>query len=123
MRMSVPPGWSGHGGVVGGALALSMSHESGVTIEIWEWPRQGALPTPRPREDCDVLFVDQSAWRDVPGYVIAQREGRWARGAASSVNWTPFNALSDGDQPAFTLVAVLTSNPVPLPTRPARTRP
>ena len=27
--------------------------------------------------------------------------GTWARGA-SAANWTPFNALSDGDQPAFT---------------------
>jgi phosphoglycerate dehydrogenase-like enzyme len=40
--------------------------------------------------------------RGLPGYVMAQREGKWARGA-SPANWTPFNALSDGDQPAFTL--------------------
>jgi phosphoglycerate dehydrogenase-like enzyme len=40
--------------------------------------------------------------RGLAGYVVAQREGRWARGV-SSANWTPFNALSDGDQPAFTL--------------------
>jgi len=41
--------------------------------------------------------------RGLPGYVLAQREGRWARGA-SSANWTPFTTLSDGDQPAFSLV-------------------
>ena len=40
--------------------------------------------------------------RGLAGYVMAQREGRWARGV-SAANWTPFNALSDGDQPAFTL--------------------
>ena len=40
--------------------------------------------------------------RGLAGYVVAQREGRWARGATPA-NWTPFNALSDGDQPAFTL--------------------
>jgi phosphoglycerate dehydrogenase-like enzyme len=41
--------------------------------------------------------------RGLPGYVVAQREGRWARGAGPA-NWTPFNATSDGDQPAFSLV-------------------
>jgi phosphoglycerate dehydrogenase-like enzyme len=41
--------------------------------------------------------------RGLAGYVVAQREGRWARGAGPA-NWTPFNALSDGDQPAFSLV-------------------
>ncbi len=40
--------------------------------------------------------------RGLPGYLFAQREGRWARGA-SSANWTPFTSLSDGDQPAYTL--------------------
>jgi len=42
--------------------------------------------------------------RGLAGYVLAQRDGKWARGSTSA-NWTPFNALSDGDQPAFTLVA------------------
>lgn len=41
--------------------------------------------------------------RGLPGYVMAQQQGRWARGAGPA-NWTPFNALSDGDQPAFSLV-------------------
>lgn len=41
--------------------------------------------------------------RGLPGYVVAQRDGRWARGAGAA-NWTPFNALADGDQPAFSLV-------------------
>jgi phosphoglycerate dehydrogenase-like enzyme len=41
--------------------------------------------------------------RGLPGYLAAQREGRWARGAVSA-NWTPFTALADGDQPAFSLV-------------------
>ena len=41
--------------------------------------------------------------RGLPGYVMAQHDGKWARGSTSA-NWTPFNALSDGDQPAFTLV-------------------
>lgn len=40
--------------------------------------------------------------RGLPGYLFAQREGRWARGA-SSATWTPFTSLSDGDQPAYTL--------------------
>jgi phosphoglycerate dehydrogenase-like enzyme len=40
--------------------------------------------------------------RGLPGYIVAQREGRWARGEGPA-NWTPFNALSDGEQPAFTL--------------------
>lgn len=40
--------------------------------------------------------------RGLPGYFVSQREGKWARGATSA-NWTPFNALSDGDQPAYTL--------------------
>ena len=41
--------------------------------------------------------------RGLPGYVLAQRDGRWARGEGAA-NWTPFNATSDGDQPAFSLV-------------------
>lgn len=41
--------------------------------------------------------------RGLPGYFMAQRDGRWARGAGPAA-WTPFNALSDGDQSAFSLV-------------------
>jgi phosphoglycerate dehydrogenase-like enzyme len=40
--------------------------------------------------------------RGLAGYVMAQREGKWARGV-NAANWTPFNASSDGEQPAFTL--------------------
>jgi phosphoglycerate dehydrogenase-like enzyme len=39
--------------------------------------------------------------RGLPGYLASQRDGRWSRGDAS--NWTPFNASSDGNQPAFSL--------------------
>ncbi len=40
--------------------------------------------------------------RGLPGYVAAQREGRWARGGAA-VNWTPFTSSADGEQQAFSL--------------------
>lgn len=40
--------------------------------------------------------------RGLPGYVLAQREGRWARGGTAA-NWTPFTTIADGDQPAFSL--------------------
>ncbi len=40
--------------------------------------------------------------RGLRGYLAAQSEGRWARGGAPA-NWTPFTALADGDQPAFSL--------------------
>lgn len=39
--------------------------------------------------------------RGLAGYLMAQREGKWERGV-NAANWT-FNALSDGEQPAFTL--------------------
>ena len=41
--------------------------------------------------------------RGLPGYLAAQREGRWDRGAGPA-GWSPFNATSDGAQPAFTLI-------------------
>lgn len=40
--------------------------------------------------------------RGLPGYVLAQREGRWARGGAAVATGLP--SLPNGDQPAFTLV-------------------
>lgn len=41
--------------------------------------------------------------RALPGYLAAQQQGRWARGAPPA-NWTPFTSAADGDQPAFSLV-------------------
>jgi phosphoglycerate dehydrogenase-like enzyme len=41
--------------------------------------------------------------RGLPGYILAQRDGRWARGAGPA-SWSPFNTSSDGDQPAYSLV-------------------
>ncbi len=41
--------------------------------------------------------------RGLPGYLAAQQQGRWARGAGPG-NWTPFTSDSDGDQPSFSLV-------------------
>lgn len=40
--------------------------------------------------------------RGLPGYVVAQRQGRWARGGAASPAGLP--SLPNGDLPAFTLV-------------------
>lgn len=40
--------------------------------------------------------------RGLPGYVLAQREGRWARGGAAAPAGLP--SLPGGDLPAFTLV-------------------
>jgi len=40
--------------------------------------------------------------RGLPGYVLAQRDGRWARGGAAAPRGLP--SLPNGDLPAFTLV-------------------
>lgn len=40
--------------------------------------------------------------RGLPGYIVAQRQGRWARGGAASPAGRP--SLPNGDLPAFTLV-------------------
>lgn len=69
LSVDVPEGWTGREGDADG-LMLALQRPDGLAIEVWSFDRAGGVPFPRPREGCDPLFEDQSAWRRVPGAPI-----------------------------------------------------
>jgi len=71
LRMVVPEGWSGRTGPTGSSLLLSIAHTaSGVQLELWAFEISGDIG-PRPRPNCEWMFVDPASHRAVPALTPA----------------------------------------------------
>ena len=71
LAMDIPPGWNGREGR-GSGLLLALSRTDGVAMELWSFLPADNVPFPRPREGCDELFSDRSAYRSIPGLPITR---------------------------------------------------
>jgi len=70
LGLVIPEEWAGLAGPPAGSLVLTLSHPSGVQVQLWEFAGSGQIG-PRPRPGCEWMFSDEGRHRVVPALAPA----------------------------------------------------